>query len=413
MDYEKLIEEYRSINKQYHDCKILQIEKYNKLLRNFKESLQNKSSEEYSNYFSEMFDLWLDTAEEKTTTSSTSQQQTLTPDDEIGFSKILDFSSIFCTNKLDEDKIIIERILGVLWNHLLQDKLVSSIFIKDDETYKYSFKNWPLYELINQITKTINQTINEGKSDKNKFSALKEHEKNDVLENTDKVCKYILDTIILSLAENKKTSINWFPKLKASEAIKLPHIIATSDLVGYILDYKFMTTKKRKSYLEDAKKCVEDIYNNLIKGNLLYDAIESYINDNDKEVTIIEYKKNLFSPQAVFIFIVSIIQEVTRKTLTQSRYNIFYTINKNYRDTGLDEAMLLQRIKKDSKTYLLFLHYLDNPVPATIKKKEEKIILWLEALDKLRFGIFDDYLSTLAKSTKISFDETTVTSIKI
>lgn len=412
MDYEKFIEEHRSIGKLYDDCRSLKTE-YTKLLRNFYESLQNKSSQEYSNYFSKMFDLWLDTAEEKTTTSSTSQQKPLTPDDKIGFSKILDFSSIFPANKLDEDKKIIESILGLLWNHLLQDKLVSSIFIKDDKTYKYSFKNWPLYELINQITKTINQTINDGNSIKNKFSALKEHEKNDVLENTDKVCKYILDTIILSLAENKKTSINWFPKLKASEAIKLPHIIATSDLVGYILDYKFMSTKKRKSYLEDAQKCVEDIYNNLIKGNLLYDAIESYINDNEKEVTIIEYKKNLFSPQAVFIFIVSIIQEVTRKTLTQSRYNIFYTFNKNYRDTGLDEAMLLQRIKKDSKTYLLILHYLDNPVPTTIKKKEEKIILWLEALDKLRFGIFDDYLSTLAKSTKISFDETTVTSIKI
>ncbi len=410
MDYKKIIEEYQTIQSLYGDCKNSHKERSKKLLRDIKESLHGKSSQEYSKYFSEMFDMWLVATKEET--SSTSHQKPLTHNKKTEVSKLIDFSSISHANKLHEEKKIIEYILGVLWEHILQNKLMFFIFKEDNKNYKYTHKNWPLYELLNQISNTINQIVHEGKSKEIKNSSLSQDDKEDVIANTEELCQHILETYILGLKQSKKTSIKWFPELKTNKDIQLPHIIATSDLVSYMFDYKLMSTKKRNNYLKDAKNCVENIYNKLINGNILYNAIESYINENDKEDIVVEYKKHLLSPRTVFIFIISIIQEVVRKTLTQNRNNIFYTINKNFRDTGISEEALINKIKKDAKAYMQILYYLEKPVSVTIKNKEKKLKEWFKELEKLRYGIFDDYLSTLDKATKISFDETVKTSIK-
>ena len=113
------------------------------------------------------------------------------------------------------------------------------------------------------------------------------------------------------------------------------------------------------------------------------------------------------------MFIISVIQEVVRKALTQSRNNIFYNINKQSRDNGLSEKIIITKIKIDAKAYMHIYHYFDKPKSSsTIKNKEKELNKWLEELNKLRYGVLDDYLFDLAEAAQISFEETTVTSIK-
>ena len=66
MDYKKIIEEHQAIQALCGDCKSLQKEEYQELIRDIKESLQGKSLQEYSEHFSELFDIWLVSTETTT-----------------------------------------------------------------------------------------------------------------------------------------------------------------------------------------------------------------------------------------------------------------------------------------------------------------------------------------------------------
>jgi len=137
------------------------------------------------------------------------------------------------------------------------------------------------------------------------------------------------------------------------------------------------------------------------------------MNSYKKDDIVVKYKNHLISPKVVFIFSILIFQEVVKKALTQSRNNIFYILNKKYRDNGLTEEHIMRRIRKDAKAYKLIYCYFDKPTNTTIKSKEKKLNSWLTKLNKLRFGVFDDYLFNLSDATQLSLIETTETSIKI
>jgi hypothetical protein len=62
MDYKNIIESYGEIKKSYEDCMNTQNENYQKLINEIESSIQNKqdkSFREYSQDFSELFNLWL------------------------------------------------------------------------------------------------------------------------------------------------------------------------------------------------------------------------------------------------------------------------------------------------------------------------------------------------------------------
>ena len=454
MDYKKIIEEHQAIQALCGDCKSLQKEEYQKLIRDIKESLEGKSLQEYSQHFSELFDIWLVTTE---TTIDIDifpfddqildkkykeyREQTsifpISPKDDLPIAaakeppkpelkeksiadrknrvdKLLDFSSISQPDTLYKSRAIIEYTLNELWSHIFQSKL-AFLNLEDDKNAKkhlkidkYFHQNWPLYELMNQISKTVDKIIQEGKDQKIKISSFDLFQKEEVVANTEEVCQHILETYILG----KQSSSKWIPELSTYKEIQLSHIIATSDLVSYMFEHKLMPVKKKNDYLREVKKSVENIYNNLICQNVLYDAISSYINENNKEEIVINYKNHLLSPRIILMFIISVIQEVVRKALTQSRNNIFYDLNRQSRDKGLSEKSIMTKIKKDAKAYTLIFHYFDKPTSATIKNKEKKLNIWLKELNKLRYGVLDDYLFDLAEAAQISFEETTVTSIK-
>lgn len=454
MDYKKIIEEYQAIQALCGDCKSSQKENSKKLIRDIKESLKNKSFQEYSQLFSELFDIWLVSTETTTDIDilpfddqkmdakyKEYREQTsifpISPKDDFPIAaakepptyefkeksiedrqkrvdKLLDFSSISKPDTLLESRAIIEYTLNELWSHIFQNRL-AFLNLEDDKSEKkhlkidkYFHQNWPLYELMNQISKTVDQVIQEGKDKKVKISSFDLFQKDEIVANTEEICQHILETFILG----KSSSSKWAPELSTYKEIQLSHIIATSDLVSYIFEYKLMPIKKKNNYLKEVKKNVENIYNNLINGNVLYDAIGSYIDNHNEEEIIVDYNKHLLSPRIVLIFIIAVVQEVVRKSLTQSRNNIFFTINKKFRDEGLSEQSIMTRIKKDANAYMLILHYFDKPVSSTIKNKEKKLNVWLKELNKLRYGVLDDYLFDLAEAAQISFKEKTVTSIK-
>ena len=468
MDYIYFINKDRQIQKEYGDCESMYHENYQALTQELKESLQNKSLQEYSKYFSQLFDIWLVAMattrsihifpfndknldekykiyREQTTFFENKEQEmpiAAAPPDlpksdskeslsenkrKQTVAKLLNFSSIRVKD-LYESKKIIEDGLNELWLCIFQKKLsFLSLNSEDDNNKKecseideYFHKNWPLYELINQISRTIYQVGEDGKNQKTKITNLKEFEKNNLIENTEQVCQYILETYILDskhtldlfAAKRKNSSINWFPKLETSKEILLPHIIATSDLVSYIFEYKLMSPRLKNEHLKKVKKNVVDIYNKLIQGNILYDAIDSYLNYNKEEdIIVTKYKAHILCPKIVFIFVISIIQEVIRKILTQSRNNIFHNILNQKRDKGFDKDAILTKINKDVKSYMLIYRYYDNPVSQTLKKKEQQLNTWVIELNKLRYGVLDDYLFDLAEAAQISFKETTETSI--
>ena len=180
MNYKKIIEEYLEIQVKYRDSERSQEHNYRKLTQDIKESLENKSSQEYSQYFSELFDIWLVATEESTNinifpfddqvlnkkykeykgeTSAFSilSQDTLpiaTPreypiaasrkgpifriqkhlkdDRKERVAKLLDFSSISQTDKLYGTQKIIEYVLGELWSHIFQNRLVF-LNLEDDK----------------------------------------------------------------------------------------------------------------------------------------------------------------------------------------------------------------------------------------------------------------------------------------
>jgi len=461
MNYKKIIEDYQKILTLCGDCQDSRKDEYIEFIRNIKASLKGKSFKDYSQYFSELFDIWLLASEterninilpfdealldrkdkkykeqtsifplliqdEDAIAASRNQEppnETYDPekyDREKRVIKLLEFSSLSEINTLHETQAILEIVLSELWLHIFQGRLIFLSYEADKDKYKnskidkYFHKNWPLYELINQISRTIEEIIQEGEVQKRNFSNMYGDDKSSIVENTNKMCKYILETYILHPVKNMDTYEDWLPTLNSSKEINLPYIIATSDLVSYMFEYKLMPLKRKNSYLQKIKQNVENIYNHLMKDDILCSAIDSYIYENDKkdQDIIVRYKKHLLSPKTILVFIISVIQEVVRKSLTQSRNNIFFTIKGISRDTGLSEKSIMDKVKKDTKSYMLIFHYFDKPVSATIKSKEKKLNTWIEELNKLRYGVLDDYLFDLAQAAQISFEETTVTSIK-
>ncbi len=382
MEYKKIIEEYQAIQKVYEECESSEEKQYQQLIQKIEESLKEKSQEELSKEFSYLFDIWLianasesleDEIYNEGLFNNGLNEKPVSETQKIQFEiqkekvvKFLDFKTISQTDTLLGSQKIIEYILNILWLKIFKQTLTE---LAIDESYttnfatieKYFHQNWPLYELINQINTTINQMSQHGTSREIKISDLTESEKNEVLENTDEICRNILETYILDIKKNKTSARKWFPLFTTYRETKLNYILATSELVSYMFEYELMSTKDKKIHREKVQKNIYNIYNNLIYDNILYTAIESYINTYDKKDIIVKYKNHLFSPRTILVFTIAIIQEIIKKSLSQSRKNIFFTINGKYRDKGLTEKEIISKIKRDKEKYMLIYHYLDKP----------------------------------------------------
>ena len=124
--------------------------------------------------------------------------------------------------------------LKELWLHIFKNRF-AFLSVEEDmnkEKYvnikKYFHQNWPLYELMNQISKTVDQIIQDGEDKKIKISSFNLIQKDEVIANTEEICQHILETFILG----KTISSKWIPELNSYKEIQLSHIIATSDLAG-------------------------------------------------------------------------------------------------------------------------------------------------------------------------------------
>ena len=438
MDYGKIIEDYQKILKEHEDCEKTLNEEYKKLTQKIKESLREaslaeNSQEIFSQHFSELFEIWLfstenandihislnNTKSSKPSLKTPKTQNMLYLQKQKDISKWLNFSTIKQTECLPESQEVIEYMLSEIWQYIFKRHLEflspgSNKNTKEcSKQNEYFHQNWPLYELINQISKTIDKITKEGVSEKEEISRLPQHKKNSVLENSESLCNHILETYILGSTQIKEKE-KWLPELKNQKNTQLHHIIITSELISYFFNYKLKETTEKNEYLKKAKDGICDIYSNLMRGNeILYHAMDAYIKKINEEYVIVRYKSQLLCPKIVFIFTLSIIQEIVKKSLTQPRKNIFYVIDERYRANGISEKSIVSKVEKDIKAYKLIYHYFDNPVSATIKKKEEKLNAWVEKLGNLSYGALDDCLLELTAATKISFEETTVTSIKL
>ena len=434
MNYKKLIEDYKVSQELCRNCEKSQEEHYKNLTQNIKESLQGKSPEEYSEYFSELFDIWLVITETATDInidlfndhkldkinkkqkpleglSNTNEEDNRK--DRVR--KLLDLSSVSEIHTLHPTKKIIENTLNELWSNIYKNQLTLFNFdnVKkgDIDINQYFHRNWPLYELINQISKPINQIIKKGEIQKIKFSDFDDEKKIDIVANTEEVCNYLLKSYILNSQENK--NMKWFPQLKTYKEIQLPYIITTSNLVSYIFKYKLKSTTEKNEHLSYVKVIVENIYDNILPKNGLYDGIEEHMNQNYEEDIVIKYNNHLLSPRTILIFVISIIQDVVKLSLTKNRKNIFRIIKKRgYRDGGLSEQRIIDMIKKDVEIYELIYYYFKKPGRETIKNNKRELNTWIKELNKLRIGVLDDYLFELAETTPISFEETVVRTIK-
>jgi hypothetical protein len=447
MDYKKFMEDYLDINMSIDNCKTSQNENAKKLQKDIKESLQDISFQDCSQYFSELFDIWLiasDTTIDikvdqfdrqeldtryKTSTLSTQQNKTTAKRKKDPFSEmmkkstkdrkekvkgLLDFSSISQLEELPKSKLFIEVLLNQLWQHMFKNNL---IFLypekqilklkKDVKVNKYIQKNWPLYELINQIGKTIINISEEGKTKKVNFSILTKDEQENIIADTEALCTYILESSILNPKENKIRSEKWFPEFSICEEVRFPYIIATTDHISYIFEYKLKEAKAKKNYLRNVADVIEEIHNKTLNKNTLYDAIALYFDQRkDDENTFVKYKNHFLDPKLIFIFSIATFQEIIKKALTEGQNNLFFRLEGIYRDHGLTEKKITDRIKKDAKAYMLIYNYLDTPGRDTRSIKEEKLNTWLKELHKLTYGVLDDYLFDLADASELEFEET-------
>ena len=118
MDYGKIIEDYQKIVKDYGDCESTFNEEYNKLTDVIDIRLSDESAEKYSEYFSNLFQIWLVASgetieslmpENKTqaTKSKFKDQDILLHAKKVVVQKLLKFSSLQQVEELkDSEKII-------------------------------------------------------------------------------------------------------------------------------------------------------------------------------------------------------------------------------------------------------------------------------------------------------------------
>lgn len=422
MDYGKIIEDYQKILKEHGDCEKTFDKEYKELTDSIDILLSDTPDEKLRKEFSNLFNLWI-LANKFENDQMREGHHNSIRNNHIGegikerqAKKFLNITSFHKLDEIKESQEVIEYMLNILWLKIFKktflnlniDKKIETNLLKNGRSLH---KNWPLYEIINQVSRTINNMIKDKTSQEIQISSLSERDKNELLSNTDTLCQHILNTYILNTQNKINTVKKWIPTFPISDETKLSYAIATSELVSYIFEYKLMDNKKKKIYLSSAQDNIEDIYNNLIYDKVLYTAGESHINAYKKEKMVIKYKNNLFDPTTVLVLIISTIQELTKKSLSQSRKNIFYTINKKYRDTGLTKNDIIAKIKKDQEKYMLIYRYLDNPVKATVDNKKEKLKNWMQRLQGYQYGVLDDYLDDLSKTTGITFEEEIVTTL--
>ncbi len=422
MDYGKIIEDYQKIVKDYGDCESTFNEEYNKLTDVIDIRLSDESAEKYSEYFSNLFQIWLVASgetieslmpENKTqaTKSKFKDQDILLHAKKVVVQKLLKFSSLQQVEELKDSEKIIKYTLEVLWKYIFKAKLEFLSPTTNTNTNNFSTnnnhynQNWPLYELINQIGNTLDSTSQQGRNKEIIISNLTEEEKNELIANSEVFCNYVLDVYILN-SDKLQAKEKWLPVLKNSKEVQLSHIIATSNLVGYIFNYKLMRDTKRTNYIHQVETSIHVIFEKLIHHNIIYDAMRSYIEKYKEKETVVTYKRKDFSPKIILIFIIAIIQEVVTQALTKNILNIFYTIKGGTRLKGMDEKTIIKKIKEDSEIYMLFYSYLKDTSPETNSRNKKSIEIWIENLNNLKFGILDDCLHELSEATQISFEKT-------
>jgi hypothetical protein len=334
--------------------------------------------------------------------------------------KLLDFADDKAIQNIVASKEIIEYMLEILWNCLFQNNLASidnaeeHLNKKQDvdcsEFEKNYHKDWALYELINQVKRYITTLIKEGEIKREKFSTLKEDKQVDILANSSDMCEYILNKYIADDTTIPKCIREWIPKIERKKDLLLPNIIMTSDLVGYMFEYRLKTTIKKNKLKGEASILVTHLYKTLVSGTVIYDAMFNYAETLEEDY-IVTYNNKAFYPRVVFNFFLSIIQEVIRQALTKRKENIFNQLSGRYRDDGLSEKKIISKVKSDSEKYFLMYAYFDRPVQGTFKKKRIELESWLESLNTLRFGVIDEYLFELSQATKISYQAKTVTAV--
>ena len=213
MDYGKIIGDYQKIIKDHGDCEKTFNEEYKKLTDSIDILLSDQSDEKYSEYFSDLFQIWL-VASEKTieslipenktqaTKSKLKDQDILLHAKKVVVQKQLQFSSLQQVDQLKDSEKIIEYTLGVLWKYIFKTKLEflspttnTNNFSTNNNHYN---QNWPLYELINQIGDMLDSTIQEGRNKEIIISDLAEEEINELISNSEVFCNYVLDVCILN-----------------------------------------------------------------------------------------------------------------------------------------------------------------------------------------------------------------------
>jgi len=338
------------------------------------------------------------------------------------FTEVFDLPDKVDVNEVRSSYKMIGYMLEALWECIFQKNLTYLQSNNDsvnenrnkpcDEINKYYNKNWSLYILINYINIYLSQLEDEGKTSEKKFSDLTTDEKIDILSETSDLCVYMLDNCLFGDSQRKNSWSLKLPKMKISGDIQLPRVIATSNLISYIFECKSMKTIRRNKYYKDMEFSVQQIYRSILKNINIYDAMEAYLEANDNNY-IVKYKNSSFYPKVVVLFILSIIQEVIKKALTQKGHNIFYKLSNKYRDSGMTEKAIFTKVEKDARSYMRIYHYLEDPRPITLTRKIDKLNEWLADLNKLRFGVLDEYLFNLAQILAVSYEEEIVTKIKI
>ena len=426
MDYKKIIEDYQKILKDHEDCEKTFDEEYKKLTDSIDILLSDQSNEKHSKYFSDLFKIW-DVASNETIESLMPENKTqatknnVKDQDILLYAKkssvqaLLQFSSLQQVDELKDSKKIIEYTLELLWKNIFKARLEflsptikASNFSKEHNHFN---QNWPLYELINQIGNILDSSIKKEGNKEIIISDLAEEEKNEIILNSEIFCNYILDGYIFNsnkLQEGEK----WLPNLKNSNEVQLSHIIATSNLVGYIFNYKLMDDSIKTNYINQVEHVIHLIFEKLIHRNVIYDAMVCYISEHKEKEIVSISKDQTFCPKIIFIFIIAIIQEIITQSLTKNKINIFHTIKGGTRLKGIDEKSIIKKIKQDSEIYMQFYSYLKNSSSRTMNRNKKSIETWIKNLNNLKFGILDDDLYKLSEATKMSFEEETVTSIK-
>jgi len=338
------------------------------------------------------------------------------------------FAEVFgLPDKADEKEVrssyrMISYMLEALWECIFQKNLTFLQSSNDsigkntnkpcDEISKNYNKNWSLYALINYINIYFLQLEDKGEIRERKFSDLTSDEKIDMLSETNDLCVYILDNCLYGDSQRKNSWDAKLSKIKINRDARLPRVIATSNLVSYIFECSSMKAARKNKYYKDIDSSVRQIYRKTLEGVDIYAAMEAYLEANDNNY-IVKYKNSSIYPKVALLFVLSLIQEVIKKALTQKTHNIFYKLSSKYRDSGMTEAAILAKVKKDAKSYLHIYHYFDEPSRITLKRKIDKLNRWLADLNQLRFGVLDEYLFTLAQTLSASYEEETITRIKI